>query len=41
VTWKAGAGRKLVRSFEQLQRARKAGDVTLKKTSMVVNCPFV
>ncbi len=41
VTWKAGAERKLVRSFEQLQQARKAGDVTLKKTSMVVNCPFV
>jgi hypothetical protein len=41
VTWNAGAERKLVRSFEQLQQARKAGDVTLKKTSMVVNCPFV
>jgi hypothetical protein len=41
VTWKAGAERKLVRSFEQLQQARKAGEVTLKKTSMVVNCPFV
>ena len=41
VTWKTGAERTLVRSFEQLQQARKAGDVTLKKTSMVVNCPFV
>jgi hypothetical protein len=41
VTWKAGAERKLVRSFEQLQQARKAGEVTLRKTSMVVNCPFV
>jgi hypothetical protein len=41
VTWQAGAERKLVRSFEQLQQARKAGKVTLKKTSMVVNCPFV
>jgi hypothetical protein len=41
VTWKAGAERELVRSFEQLQQARRAGDVTLKKTSMVVNCPFV
>jgi hypothetical protein len=41
VTWKAGAQRKLVRSFEGLQQARKAGDVTLKRTSMVVNCPFV
>ena len=41
VTWKAGAQRRLVRSFEQLQQARKAGELTLKKTSMVVNCPFV
>jgi hypothetical protein len=41
VTWKPGAERNLVRSFEQLQRARKAGDITLKKTPMVVNCPFV
>lgn len=41
VTWKAGAQRRLVRSFEALQQARKAGDVTLKRTSVVVNCPFV
>ena len=41
VTWTAGAERRLVRSFEQLQQARRAGDLTLKRTSMVVNCPFV
>jgi hypothetical protein len=41
VTWKPGATRTLVRSFEQLQAARKAGAVTLKKLPMVVNCPFV
>jgi hypothetical protein len=41
VTWKEGTQRSLVRSFEQLQQARRAGDLTLKKTSMVVNCPFV
>jgi hypothetical protein len=41
VTWKAGADRRLIRSFEDLQRARKAGDVTLKRTPMIVNCPFV
>ncbi len=41
VTWKAGAQRSLVRSFEQLQQARRAGDLTLKRTTMVVNCPFV
>jgi hypothetical protein len=41
VTWKDGSSRTLVRSFEQLQQARKAGAVTLKKLPMVVNCPFV
>jgi hypothetical protein len=41
VTWKAGAESRLIRSFEQLQQARKAGDVTFKRTSMIVNCPFV
>ncbi len=41
VAWKTGAQRSLVRSFEQLQEARKAGAVTLKRTSLVVNCPFV
>src|SRR5918995_909369 len=33
VTWTSGAEPRLVRSFEQLQQARKAGDVTLEKTS--------
>jgi hypothetical protein len=41
VTWKSGVQPRLVRSFEQLQQARKAGDVTLERTSTVVNCPFV
>ena len=41
VTWKAGTQRRLVRSFEELEQARRAGAVTLKRTSMVVNCPFV
>jgi hypothetical protein len=41
VTWKPGAERRLVRSFEQLQEARAAGDVTVVKTSTIVNCPFV
>ena len=41
VTWKAGSPPSLVRSYEQLQQARKAGDLTIKRTSMVVNCPFV
>lgn len=41
VTWKPGAERRLIRSFETLQQARRAGAVTLKRTSMIVNCPFV
>lgn len=41
VTWTTGAQRALVRSFEQLQQARRAGAVTVKKTPIVVNCPFV
>jgi hypothetical protein len=41
VTWRSGAERRLVRSFEELQKARSAGDVTLKRTPMIVNCPFV
>jgi hypothetical protein len=41
VTWKTGTQGRLIRSFEQLQQARRAGDVTLKQTSTIVNCPFV
>jgi hypothetical protein len=41
VTWKPGAERSLIRSFEALEQARKAGDVTLKRTTMIVNCPLV
>jgi hypothetical protein len=41
VTWKAGAQRSLIRSFERLQQARKEGAVTITRTSIVVNCPFV
>jgi hypothetical protein len=41
VTWRPGATRRLVRSFEQLQQARRGGELTLEKTSTVVNCPFV
>jgi hypothetical protein len=41
VTWRTGAERRLLRSFGQLQQARRAGDVTVKRTSIVVNCPFV
>jgi hypothetical protein len=41
VTWRAAAERRLLRSFEQLQQARRAGKVTVERTSIVVNCPFV
>lgn len=41
VTWSEGAQPRLLRSFEALREAKQAGDVTFKKTPMVVNCPFV
>jgi hypothetical protein len=41
VSWRPGVERSLVRSFEGLEQARTAGDVTLKRTTMIVNCPFV
>jgi hypothetical protein len=41
VGWKAGAQKRLLRSLAQIKKARAAGEVTLKKTSLVVNCPLV
>lgn len=41
VTWKGGASRRVLRSFAELKEAIDAGDVTLGKTSTVVNCPLV
>jgi hypothetical protein len=41
VSWKAGAQKRLLRSLAQIKRAQAAGEVTLKKTSLVVNCPLV
>jgi hypothetical protein len=41
VTWKNGANRRIMRSFAGLKEAVDAGEVSLKKTSMVVNCPLV
>jgi hypothetical protein len=40
-TWKPGAHRRLLTSYVQVQQAKRAGDLTLHKTSMVVNCPLV
>jgi hypothetical protein len=41
VTWKSGAHKRLLTSFAQIQQAKAAGEVTLHKTSLVVNCPLV
>jgi hypothetical protein len=41
VTWKAGAHKRLLTSYASIRKARAAGDVTVAKTSLVVNCPVV
>jgi hypothetical protein len=41
VTWKPGATKRLLTSFAAIQKAKAAGDVTVAKTSLVVNCPVV
>jgi hypothetical protein len=41
VTWKAGARKRLLTSFAAIQKAKAAGEVTVAKTSLVVNCPVV
>jgi hypothetical protein len=41
VAWKAGAQKRLLTSFAAIQKAKAAGEVTLAKTSLVVNCPVV
>ena len=41
VTWRPGAHKRLLKSFAQIAAARKAGDVKLQRTSLVVNCPVV
>jgi hypothetical protein len=41
VTWKSGARRHLLRSYAAIKMAAATGQVTLKKTSLVVNCPIV
>lgn len=40
-TWEAGATPRLLRSHGAMMRAVRAGELTLEKTSVVVNCPFV
>ncbi len=40
-TWKPGAHKRLLTSFAAVQKAKAAGDLTLRKTALVVNCPLV
>jgi hypothetical protein len=41
VTWTAGAQKRLLTSLAQIKTAQANGQLTLKKTSLVVNCPLV
>jgi hypothetical protein len=41
VTWKPSASKRLLTSLAAIRRAQSAGEVTLKKTSLIVNCPLV
>ena len=41
VTWKPGARRRLLTSYAAIKKAAASGQVTLKKTPLVVNCPLV
>jgi len=41
VTWEPGAQKRLLKSYAQIAASRKAGELKLQKTSLVVNCPVV
>jgi len=41
VTWRRGAKPRVLKSFARIRRARSARQLTLRKTSTVVNCPLV
>ena|SRR5437588_2559580 len=41
VTFKAGVTPRLLKSKDQILAAQKAGDVTIQRTSTVVNCPVL
>jgi hypothetical protein len=40
-TWKTGAHKRLLTSFAAVEQAKAAGELTLQKSSLVVNCPLV
>ena len=41
VTWKAGVTARLLSSAAEVKQAEQAGDVTIRKTGTVVNCPVL
>jgi hypothetical protein len=41
VTWKAGADVRVLRSKAAVDRAQKAGEVTIRAMPIVVNCPVL
>ena len=41
VTWRAGTTPRLLTSYAAIDKAAKAGQVTVTKTTLVVNCPLV
>jgi hypothetical protein len=41
VTWAEGATPRILKSAAQVRAAASAGDVTIRKTSTVVNCPVI
>jgi hypothetical protein len=41
VTFKAGVKPRLITSYAQIKKAQAAGQVTITKTPLVVNCPIV
>jgi hypothetical protein len=41
VTWKTGLTPRLLTSYRAIEQAEAAGQVTLTKTTLVVNCPLV
>lgn len=41
VTWRRGAERRVLRSYAQIRRAARRGEVRLRRTSLIVNCPLI
>jgi hypothetical protein len=41
VTWDDGASPRVLESAREIRRAAAAGEVTIRRTAMVVNCPVL